>query len=223
MGLNRLFRWSRRIASGIISWVRGLAQRGWFVVPGKGGDMYFHFGTRKVIEAAGLLLRCRANRRMSYLRLLKLLYIADRESLGETGRPIIGTRPVAMDHGPVHSEVLDWINGKRRGSEEWARFIGIADTHYLVLTTDPGQLTLSQYEVDKLQEVCRRYEGLTRFQLADLTHDFWEWQKNFSEGTSKRIPLADIVEAVGRKADQDEIGREAVRQTRLRRFFGAAV
>jgi hypothetical protein len=31
----------------------------------------------------------------------KLLYLADRESLKKTGRPITGDRVVAMEHGPV--------------------------------------------------------------------------------------------------------------------------
>lgn len=38
---------------------------------------------------------------MSYLRMLKLLYLADRESLKETGHTITGDRVVAMEHGPV--------------------------------------------------------------------------------------------------------------------------
>jgi len=78
--------------------------------------MYFHFSTKKIIEAGAVLLGCRSQRRMSYLRLLKLLYMADRESLKETGWPIIGTQPVAMDYGPVHSEVYDLVKGTHRDS-----------------------------------------------------------------------------------------------------------
>ena len=75
--------------------------------------MYFQFGTRKIVEAAAVLLRSSQHGRMGRLRLLKLLYIADRESLRETGRPIVGTKLVAMDLGPVHSEVYDLIKGAR--------------------------------------------------------------------------------------------------------------
>jgi hypothetical protein len=43
--------------------------------------------------------------RMEYVRLLKLLYIADREMMAEAGAPVTGDRAVAMDHGPVLSHV----------------------------------------------------------------------------------------------------------------------
>jgi uncharacterized phage-associated protein len=44
---------------------------------------------------------------MNYMRLLKLLYIAERETLGRTGRPIVGGPVTAMERGPVLLEVLD--------------------------------------------------------------------------------------------------------------------
>ena len=43
--------------------------------------MPYRFNISKAIEAAGVLLREEPSRRMSRIRLLKLLYIADRESL----------------------------------------------------------------------------------------------------------------------------------------------
>jgi uncharacterized phage-associated protein len=220
MQFGRVLHCTWRIGSGIISGTGRFLFGRVIVVPGRGGGMYFHFGTKKIIEAAGVLLQCRAERRMSYLRLLKLLYIADRESLEETGRPIIGTRPVAMDHGCVHSDILNWINGRLRDSAKWSKFIRTED-YDVVLAADPGQLALSQYDIEKLQEVYNRYQGLTRFQLADLTHEFPEWKKNYSQGTSQTIPLSDIIEAVGRKSEEEDIAHDAARQTKLRRFFGS--
>lgn len=55
----------------------------------------------KAIQAVGVLLR-REGKRASRLRLLKLLYIADRISLQKTGTPILGSKVVALKHGPVH-------------------------------------------------------------------------------------------------------------------------
>ena len=45
--------------------------------------MYFRFSTKKTIQAVGVLLRL-AKGRIARLRLLKLLYIADRESLRDS-------------------------------------------------------------------------------------------------------------------------------------------
>ena len=48
---------------------------------------------------------------MSYMKLIKLLYLADREALLRWGRPITFDAYVSMDRGPVLSSVLDLING----------------------------------------------------------------------------------------------------------------
>jgi uncharacterized phage-associated protein len=48
---------------------------------------------------------------MHYYRLLKLLYVADRECLRETSRPIVGGRYIATARGPLHRTLLDLVNG----------------------------------------------------------------------------------------------------------------
>ena len=60
--------------------------------------MAFHFNLDKTMQAIAALLHFHGTKEMSYLRLLKILYIADRESLKETGRPITGDHVVAMEH-----------------------------------------------------------------------------------------------------------------------------
>jgi len=55
---------------------------------------------------------------MNYLKLMKLLYLADRESMRRNGRPISGDRYVSMDHGPVLSQTLNLINGARKFEEQ---------------------------------------------------------------------------------------------------------
>ena len=66
--------------------------------------MTFRFDFDKTLQAAGVLLSLDGDR-MEQIRLLELLYIADRELLAETGRTITGDRAVAMRHGPVLSQV----------------------------------------------------------------------------------------------------------------------
>ena len=181
--------------------------------------MYFHFGTRKIVEAIAVLLRSAASRRMGCMRLLKLLYIADRESLRETGRPIVGTKPVAMDYGPVHSEAYDLVKGAHWGEENWADFVR-KDGHEVELTKDPGVLTLSRYEIDKLAGTAAMYREMEDFDLARLTHDFPEWKANYHQGTSTPIPMEDIIEAVGRAEQRDEILQDAAETRAVRRLLG---
>jgi hypothetical protein len=215
----------RRIHSGIIHWIEGLLTRRRPVVPGKGQDTYFHFGTKKIVQAASVLLQCRAERQMSYLRLLKLLYIADRESLKETGWPIVGTEPVAMDHGPVHSKVLDLVKGNRRldrqERQQWSDHIRTQQMD-VILIRDPGTLSLSPYEITKLRDVCLRYESADRFGVRDETHEFPEWAQNHTVGTSRPIPFEDIIRAVGRGDDLEEILADAEEANALDDLLGTS-
>lgn len=183
--------------------------------------MYFHFGTRKIAEAAATLLRLEPNERMGRLRLLKLLYIADRDALSETGRPIIGTRPVAMDKGPVHSEVLDLINGEHSDDAEWAEFISRDGRHEVKLIKNPGVSSLSRYEIDKLNKVSQEYWDTEDWKLVEITHGFPEWQRNYRPGTSVSIPMEHIIAAVGRADAQDEILQDAAETKAVRRILGS--
>ena len=83
--------------------------------------MFFRLDTKKTIEAAATLLRLMPHRMMGKKRLLTLLYIADRVSLERCGRPIIGGRLAAMDYGPIHSEVYDFIQGGHHDQALWSR------------------------------------------------------------------------------------------------------
>ncbi len=77
----------------------------------------FKFNFEKTRQAASLILQEHHGSRMEHIRLLKLLYIVDRELLAETGRTLTGDRPVAMARGPVLSQVYDLIKGQ--GSPEY--------------------------------------------------------------------------------------------------------
>lgn len=70
--------------------------------------MVLRFNERRATEAAARFRKLRGNR-MSYLKLIKLLYLLDREALLRWGRPVTTDRYVSMDNGPVVSRVYDLI------------------------------------------------------------------------------------------------------------------
>ena len=217
--------WISHFYSGILSVVGGLLFGRTSVVPGRGGAMHFRFDTRKVVEAAGVLLQCVSPHRMKYFRLVKLLYIADRDSLADTGWPIAGAEPVAMNNGPLDSKVLDLVKGTGPRSEEdrqtWSDFIR-TDGMDVVLVRYPGTRSLSPYEIEKLKGAFRRYELLGRYDVRDLTHEFQEWKDNHVPGSSQPIPLEDIIRAVGRADDLDEITAMAEEVSALDALSGAS-
>jgi uncharacterized phage-associated protein len=166
--------------------------------------MIISFDPIKVAQAAATLMRNEPLRRMSRLRLLKLLYIADRELLQERNRPLTGDRAVAMDNGPVLSETYDLIKGVDFSAHRWAKFFRNEgrDIH---LIHDLGVGKLTRKEIQKLREVSERLAEWDDWAVAEYTHGYPEWIKNRPQkGGQNPISLDDLLDAIGlsdRKAD----------------------
>src|SRR2546426_8827697 len=101
--------------------------------------MRLRFNERKATQAAGLLLQLRGGT-MSYMKLIKLLYLADREALLRWGRPISTDRYVSMDRGPVLSRILDLAtDGEDPGTPSiWASSIAAPSNYEVHLKDDAG-------------------------------------------------------------------------------------
>ena len=182
--------------------------------------MHFRFHYKKTLQAIAVLLRkAGPSRTNNYMRLIKLLYIAERESLGETGRPITGDHVVAMEQGPVLSHVLDLIKDQDAMAGQWDEFIERED-YNIRLVKDPGNDELSPYEIQKLQDVWGRYRTKDEWEMVQMTHEFPEWKNNNPGKSLKPIPLADILEAVGRKGDLEKIEETARQSAAFGAFFG---
>lgn len=181
--------------------------------------MHFPLNVDKTIQAIGVLFRAEGVQRVNYMRMLKLLYIADRESMREIGRPIVGGAVVAMERGPVLEEVYDLIRGQHREMPRWDEFL--RKQHYtLELHRDPDVGKLSRYEIAKLQEIAKRHEDDDEWALCRITHTFEEWKKNDPGTSSRPIPLPDLLAAVGRKDTTAQIAQEAQDAAFFDRLFG---
>ena len=181
--------------------------------------MHYRFNFDKSLQASGVLLGF-AGDRMEYMRLLKLLYIADREMLAETGRPITGDRAVAMKHGPVLSHVYDIIKGESARSSEWAESVRTDHKDIERRKMIPRDL-LTRAEVEKLLEVSERHADDTVWEICDKTHQFEEWRKNYAAGTATPIRWEEVLVAQGK----EDLIEAAEKDDELRRclddLFGA--
>ena len=160
--------------------------------------MQFHFHFEKTIQAAAVLLGLDGDR-METIRLLKLLYIADREILAETGTLITGDKVVAMKHGPVLNQVHQLIRGQAARAGEWGDILRTVN-HNVELRKPVGRGKLNRAEVDKLQEVSDRYRAATVWEICDATHDFAEWRDNYTPNASTPIPWEAALAAQGKTA-----------------------
>jgi len=165
------------------------------------------FSQEKATAAAALLLKLRGGR-MSYLKLIKLLYLADRLSLQRWGFSVTTDRYVSMDQGPVVSHIYGLITQEIEQRSYWSRYISppLGEWEVELKSEEMPENQLSRAEEKLLHEVFGTYGTWTRWQLRDFTHDLPEWKN--PEGSSVPIPIAEILRAQG--ASEDEIN-EALR------------
>lgn len=142
------------------------------------------------------------------LKLIKLLYLADRDSFLALGHPITGDRPVAMDHGPVPSGCLDVLDGKIES--QVSSVLHVLD-HTVTLgdssPTDMGDLADDESRI--LRQTLDKYGHLTTGQLYRLVHELREYRDCHISGTSADIPFEKILKHYGTE-DQFRNGRPVV-------------
>lgn len=161
------------------------------------------FNERKTAQAAAFFLSKERGHRMPHLKLMKLLYLADRESVRKSGLPITNDTWVSMPHGPVLSRTLDLINGYVRPTPNgWEHWISDKANHEVALNRafkpeDLGQLSRADEEV--LQSVWNEFGQMDQWEIRDWTHDYCpEWKD--PNGSSTPITFQDMAHAVGYNA-----------------------
>src|SRR5260370_3038471 len=100
--------------------------------------MNTRFNLKQTLQAAAHLIRLQPNSRLNYTRALKLLYVAERELLAETGSLLTADRPCAMENGPVLSRTYNLIKGQAPTEQHstWNRYLPTAG-YDLVLKDAP--------------------------------------------------------------------------------------
>lgn len=139
---------------------------------------------------------------MSHLKLMKLLYIAEREALLRLGRPIIFDSCVSMDHGPVLSQTLNLMHGESKSDGHWEKAISMPANNEVSLIEDPGDDKLSEAEDQLIREVFYQHGEKTRWELRNFTHDLAEWQN--PKGSSIQIDYKDILRTSGKTENEIE-------------------
>jgi uncharacterized phage-associated protein len=184
----------------------------------------FKLDSRKAIEATATLARLSPGRRIGSKRLLALLYIASRECLKRSGRPLLGGTLVAMKYGPINARVYDLIREKKdaEGSADWAHHFH-NEGYSIVLDKDPGMNALSRFEARLLEETLRKHEKDDDWDIAWLTHRFPEYHQTYRRKSKPRaISLQTLAAAVGLGPMARSIERDLKQQDELDGLFAGA-
>lgn len=167
------------------------------------------FDERRAAEAAAFLL-FRAGGRLPLIKLVKLMYLAERLSLQRYGEPLTGDRLVAMTHGPVLSMTYDHINGALPSVEGgWETWIADRAGHVVALrdaskirSPEQDLLRLSDSDVEVLGEVWEQFGHWDRWDLVKYTHSDAcpEWED--PDGSSRPISYESLFTKLGYTAEQ---------------------
>lgn len=155
------------------------------------------FREDKATQAAALFLELRGGD-MSYLKLQKLLYLLDRESLLRWGQPITYDSYVSMNKGPVLSQTLDLITSDDDPEHPsyWRKYISPPRGDFEVGSQAKAPVeSLSPAECDLIRELFGKYGKMGRYEIVHFTHTLPEWQH--PNGTSIPIEIDDILRANG--------------------------
>ena len=154
------------------------------------------FREDKATQAAARLLR-HAGGRMEYLKLVKLLYLSERESLVTLGSPLTYDACWSLPYGPVLSATLDRVNQRQLYRDGyWDRHISPKDHFHVALReveVPNDQLSVAEEEV--VDRVYARYGHLPQWDLVELTHRLPEWED--PRGSALPIDFAVILRSAG--------------------------
>lgn len=159
------------------------------------------FSEERIAQMTAFLLQLSGGRE-SYLKLMKLLYLADREYMTQFGDSISKDHMVSMPYGPVLSQTLDRFQGY--GQDGWLNWIK-GEANYEVALNRQFERDdldeLNDVQLGVLKSVYDRFGHLDRWQLVDYTHQHCsEWQD--PHGSSFPINPEDLFRAVG-KTDEE--------------------
>lgn len=164
------------------------------------------FDERKSTQLAAQFLSL-AGGKMEYIRLIKLLYIADREALRRWQYPLTGDTYYSLRHGPIVSSIYDLVTEDPEFSEPTFWGTHIKTSRYdVLLEREPSTDALAPAEITLVHEIHKKYEDTNTWNLVKMTHEeFPEWEP---PGVS-RVPITyeAILKAVG--VDEDEAKERA--------------
>ena len=160
----------------------------------------------KAIQIASYFLE-KYNFKLNYTKLIKLLYITDKEALRRWDTPVSYDHYSSMPNGPVLSGIYDLIMGRYKNEIKQLRWDEVfqRDGRDLVSIRGGRILTdeLSERETDLIDEIDAKFHDWTYSQLIKHSHNkdfFPEWKD--PGDSSFPLSLRDVLKSVGREEEE---------------------
>lgn len=163
--------------------------------------MLLEFDYKKATQAINYLTK-KEGGRIGKLKLIKLVYLADRYHLRRYGRPMVNDTYFAMPLGPVGSSAKDiaefsgYLDERERKYAETYLGRGAPDNS-VVSIADVDLEVFSKSELEALDFAYNEFGKLSASSLVDVTHRYPEWSRfkgalESKETTRKQMSYSDF-------------------------------
>lgn len=136
---------------------------------------------------------------IDYLRIAKLVYLSDRESILTRGLPIVGGHYYSMRKGPTIGEVMNFVN--RQNAPQWKQTISPRFGNEVRLQGTPDFGALSQSELNILDSVVKLHAQRTTDELVVWCHKNCPEYEDVKSGR-KPIEVEAILQAENKSQKQ---------------------
>lgn len=135
--------------------------------------------TKKIIQALTYLAGKENDKVMDNMKAYKLLWLADRYHLRQTGMTITGDAYYAMPFGIVPSDakcVLENEKTKLKNPKGYRdRYIANKGAHQFMALAEADLQVFSESDQEALDKVYEVFGGMSAKELSRLSHRFPEW------------------------------------------------
>jgi uncharacterized phage-associated protein len=159
--------------------------------------MQFPANGTKATDAVARIIR-QSGQSVDYLRVVKLIYLADRKSIAQRGIPIVGGHYFSMRKGPVNGDVMNFVT--QRNAPRWKDSIAPLKGHSLSILAEPEYDSLSESEIRILDGVVEEHLDQTTEELVQWCHDHCPEYKHVFFGR-REISVESILRAEGKPVE----------------------
>ncbi len=145
------------------------------------------FRVEKAINA--VLYITRKLKRNDFHKIFKILYFADRNHISDYGRSITGDTYIAMNDGPVPSNLYDIFKSVRgdgffKDKNNFSQVFNVVNWDLIQPIAEPNLKKLSKTDLEFLNNSLIEYGDLTWDEVREKSHDY-AWRN-----TVKNSPIS---------------------------------
>lgn len=139
-------------------------------------NKYPKFNLSKSIQA--VLYVSNRLQRKDFHKIFKILYFSDRNHMAKYSRSITGDTYIAMNDGPVPSNIYDIFKSVRgdgffaNKSAQFSEYFNVVNWNFINPLKDADLAKLSLSDIEEINDSLEKYGNLTWDEVREKSHDY---------------------------------------------------